>query len=157
DLTNHDADGSNIADLFAPFLEGTQGNPPIPEQVLDSHNNNDDVVGGVKGLSGPVATGHREVVWDGVPEVLDNRTDFSAQFFNRSETGTKGVRGGIVFDASGGTGEEVNDFLHGQPFTPPAPVAGADADSGASESEDPSPGGDFSNINPKFANNLLSI
>src|SRR5439155_14828643 len=83
DLENHDADGSNIADLFAPFLEGNQGFPPVPEQVLTAENNNDIAVDGVKGVRGPAATGHREVVWDGVRQVLRNRGDFIAQFFNR--------------------------------------------------------------------------
>jgi hypothetical protein len=152
DLQNHDmAEGgsSDIADLFASFLEGTQGFPPVPTHVLNSHDNNLDVVNGVKGPSGPVPTGHREILWDGVPETLRNQTNFNAQFFNRSDTGTSGVRGGIVFQPNGGTGEEVNDTLAGvipnpatvgPPTNPQAPL-----------------GGDFSNINPKFAGNLLSF
>src|SRR5262249_16596801 len=72
DLENHDSDGSNVADLFGTFLEGNQGSPPAPTQVVNDHNNNADIVGGVKGPPGPFPTGHREVVWDGVPEALRN-------------------------------------------------------------------------------------
>jgi hypothetical protein len=150
DLQNHDTDNSNIADLFGTFLEGNQGSPPMPTQVVNSHNNNDDIINGVKGPDGPVPTGHREVVWDGVPETLRNVGTFSATFFDRQDAGVaKGVRGGIVFQPVGGTGEEVNDALNGAipdpttvgpPTNPNAPL-----------------GGDFSNVNPKFAGNLLSF
>jgi hypothetical protein len=149
DLENHDDDGSNIADLFAPFLEGNQGDPPIAEQVLEGEDNNDLIAAdGVKGLAGPAAEGHREVVWDGVPRPFLNRTDFPATFFNRQASDNAGVRGGIVFKATGGRGEEVNDALNGV-----APEV--DAPQGADD--DGPPGGDFSNINPKFAKNLLSF
>src|SRR5262249_2644053 len=113
DLENHDSDGSNVADLFGTFLEGNQGSPPAPTQVVNDHNNNADIVGGVKGPPGPFPTGHREVVWDGVPEALRNRPTFNPNFFDRQNTGMAGVRGGVIFTAVGGTGEEVNDAFNG--------------------------------------------
>ncbi len=150
DLENHDTDGSNIADLFAPFLEGNQGFPAVPEQVLEGEDNNDVLDGdGVKGLDGTQATGHREVVWDGVPQKFVNLPDFSPEFFNRLDSGSVGVRGGIVFKAAGGTGEEVNDALDGVIPDINTPPVGED--------EDAPLGGDFSNINRKFAGNLLSF
>jgi hypothetical protein len=149
DLENHDTDGTNVADLFGAFLEGRQGMPAMPMQITDGHNNNADTLAGVKGLVGPVATGHREVVWDGVPEDQRNLTNFSATFFDRQVAGTEGVQGGVIFKATGGTGEQVNDALAtvlpdpatvGPPNNPNAPL-----------------GGDFSNLNPAYAGNLIAF
>jgi len=146
DLENHDSDGSNIADLFAPFLEGSQGFPPVAEQVLEGEDNNDILVDGVKGPAGPLASGHREVVWDGVPQALRNRPDFSPLFFDRQNSGSSGVRGGIIFQDVNGSGQEVNDALAGKvaPADQPLPAEG----------EEPL-GGDFSNINGRFAGGSL--
>jgi hypothetical protein len=149
DLENHDDANTNIADLFAAFLEGFQGNPAMPMQVLQGHNNNDDEIGGVKGLVGPVATGHREVVWDGVPEALRNATTFSPTFFDRQVGGTEGVQSGIIFTATGGTGEEVNDALAGV-LPDPAVV-------GPPDNPNTNLGGDFSNLNPAYAGDLIAF
>lgn len=149
DLDLHDSSGSNIADLFGTFLEGHQGSPPAPTQVLDSHNNNADVVGGVKGPPGPAPTGHREVVWDGVPETLRNQPTFNPSFFDRSNTGTAGVRGGIIFTAVGGTGSQVNDAFGGA--VPDPTLVGPPLHANATL------GGDFSNFNVHYAGNLLSF
>jgi hypothetical protein len=121
----------------------------VPEQVLEATDNNDETAegDGIKGIAGPAATGHREVVWDGVPGKFRNRPDFSETFFDRDAPAKAGVRGGIIFRALGGTGEEVNDVLNGVLPDPAAPVGGDDAPLG----------GDYSNINPKFAGTLLSF
>jgi len=150
DLENHDADGSNIADLFAPFLEGNQGNPAVAEQSLDAEDNNETVVDGVNGPEGPLDEGHREVVWDGVPRQFRNRGDFSPQFFNRQNDGNVGVRGGIVFQDVNGRGQEVNDAFNGQ-------IPDLDDPLPEGEDDEAPLGGDFSNVNPKFAGNLLSF
>jgi len=150
DLENHDTDGTNIADLFGAVLEGKQGNPAMPMQVVDGHNNNADVdANGIKGDVGPVATGHREVVWDGVPEVLRNVKTFSPTFFDRQTGGAAGVQGGVVFTPVGGTGEEVNDALGG---VKPSP-----ATVGPPTNPNAPLGGDFSDLNPAFAGDLLAF
>jgi hypothetical protein len=149
DLENHDDDGSNIADLFAPFLEGTQGFPPIDEQVLDGVDNNQEEADGTKGLLGPADSGHREVVWDGVARKFRNRADFSPQFFNRQANGNVSVIGGIAFRAVNGSGEEVNDALDGQLPDVLSALPGED--------DEPVPGGDFSNLNPKLAGSVISF
>ncbi len=149
DLDNHDSDDSNVADLFGTFLEGKAGNPPAPTQVEDGEDNNQIIINGVKGPSGPLATGHREVVWDGVPEVLRNKSNFKAEFFDRQDNGAAGVRGGIIFTALNGSGQEVNDALGGA--TPDPATVGPPTNQNAAI------GGDFSNINPNFAGNLLSF
>jgi hypothetical protein len=148
DLENHDDDGSNIADVFAGFLE--QAQPGVAEQVIESTDNNEDVQDdGVKGVKGPADVGHREVVWDGVPQKFVNRPDFSPDFFDRLDDGDVGVRGGIVFTAVNGSGEEVNDAIDGTiPDLDTPPPA---------DDEDAPLGGDFSNINPRFAGNFLSL
>ena len=149
DLDLHDSSGSNIADLFGTYLEGHQGNPPAPTQVLDDHNNNADIVGGVKGPPGPFPTGHREVVWDGVPETLRNQPAFNPNFFDRQNAGTAGVRGGIIFTTVGGTGAQVNDALNGT--LPDPTTVGPPLNANAAL------GGDFSNFNATYAGNLLSF
>jgi hypothetical protein len=149
DLENHDSGESSVADLFGTVLEAKQGSPAAPVQVLDNHNNNNDVVGGVKGPIGPFPTGHREVVWDGVPETLRNKANFNQSFFDRQTGGAAGVQGGVIFKEIGGTGQEVNDALNGAvpdpanvgpPVNPPSEL-----------------GGDFSNHNASYAGNLLSF
>ncbi len=148
DLTNHDDDGSTIADLFAGFLEKTQ--PGVAEQVIDSTDNNEDVqADGIKGVKGPADGGHREILWDGVPQKFVNLPDFSPDFFNRLDDGAVGVRAGCVFTPVNGTGLEVNDALDGVIPDPNAPPLGPN--------EEAPLGGDFSNINPKFAGNFLSL
>jgi hypothetical protein len=149
DLENHDSDGSNLADLFGTILERKQGTPPAPVQVLDSHDNNADIVGGIKGPAGPLDAGHREVLWDGVPEVLRNQTNFSATFFDRQLGGAAGVQGGVIFTESNGTGQEVNDALAG--VIPDPGTVGPPGFANAAL------GGDFSNHNPVFAGNLLAF
>lgn len=148
DLENHDSDGSNIADLFGAYLEGKAGHPATPVQVLDGTDNNQIIVDGVKGPSGSQLTGHREVVWDGVPEVLRNKEDFNPSFFDRQDQGAAGVRGGIVFKSSG-VGQEVNDALAGA--VPDAALVGPPLNENAAI------GGDFSNLSTAFSGNLLSF
>src|SRR5439155_25410857 len=89
------------------------------------------------------------VVWDGVPEALRNLGTFNPSFFDRLDAGTAGVRGGIVFTATGGTGEEVNDALGGQ-IPDPATV-------GPPTNKNAALGGDFSNLNPMYAGDLLAF
>jgi hypothetical protein len=148
DLENHDSDGSNIADLFGAYLEGKAGHPATPVQVLDGTDNNQIIVDGVKGPSGTQPTGHREVVWDGVPEALRNRPDFNPEFFDRQDQGTAGVRGGIVFRSTG-AGQEVNDAFAGA--IPDAALVGPPANENAPV------GGDFSNIASVYSGNLLAF
>jgi hypothetical protein len=147
DLENHDTAATNVADLFGAFLEGLQSNQP--KQITSGHNNNADIINGVKGPDGPQSTGHREVVWDGVPEAKRNNGNFPAAFFDRQDNGQAGVRGGIVFTHNGGTGIEVNDALNGS--TPDPSTVGPPNNPNAKH------GGDFSNINPSYAGNLLSF
>ena len=149
DLENHDTDESNVADLFGAFLEGKQGAPAVAAQVIEGEDNNDVVVDGIKGRVGPVATGHREVVWDGVPEVLRNKANFNQAFFDRQPDDRAGVRGGVVFAATGGTGQEVNDALDG--VLPDATTVGPPAN------DNTSLGGDFSNVNASYAGDLLAF
>jgi hypothetical protein len=150
DLDNHDSDDSNVADMFGTVLEHKQGDPPAPTQVEDDHNSNADIApDGIKGPIGPLATGHREVVWDGVPEALRNKSTFKAGFFDRQPDGTAGVRGGIIFTATDGTGEEVNDALDGA--TPDPTLVGPPTHDNAPV------GGDFSNHNAAFAGHLLAF
>jgi hypothetical protein len=149
DLENHDSDGSNVADMFGTVLEGKQGSPPAPTQVEDDHNNNNDIIDGIKGPPGPLELGHREVVWGGVPEVLRNKTTFKPEFFDRQPGGTAGVQGGIIFTATDGTGQEVNDALDGA--TPDVTTVGPP------NNENAEVGGDFSNHNLAFAGDLLSF
>ncbi len=149
DLDNHDTDATNIADLFAAFLEGNQGNPAMPMQITTGHNNNADVNGGIQGDVGPATTGHREVVWDGVPEAERNKTTFSPTFFDRQPGGSDGVQGGVIFTAVGGTGEEVNDALAGV-LPDPATV-------GPPDNQNAPFGGDFSNLNASYANDLVAF
>ncbi len=149
DLENHDSDESNVADMFGTVLERKQGSPPAPTQVEDDHDNNKDIVNGIKGPPGPLSLGHREVVWDGVPEVLRNHGTFNPGFFNRQPGATAGVQGGIIFTATNGTGEEVNDAVGG---TTPDP-----ATVGPPNHVNATVGGDFSNHNSAFAGNLLSF
>jgi hypothetical protein len=150
DLENHDTAGTSVVDQFGAFLEGLQSAAnPTPDQIVDGTDNNDVLADdGVKGLVGPVATGHRDIDWDGVPEVLRNKTDFSPTFFNRQATDHVGVRAGITFTPTGGTGQEVNDAFEGA--VPDPATVGPPANDNAPL------GGDFSNINPKFAGDLLS-
>ncbi|MCE9573550.1 MAG: hypothetical protein K8W52_10370 [Deltaproteobacteria bacterium] len=149
DLENHDSDESNVADMFGTVLERKQGSPPAPTQVEDDHNNNADIVNGIKGPAGPLSTGHREVVWDGVPEALRNKGTFNPAFFDRQAGAAAGVQGGIIFTAASGTGLEVNDALDGA--TPDPTTVGPPTNQNASL------GGDFSNHNPAFAGDLLSF
>lgn len=149
DLQNHDSDASSVADLFGTVLEAKQGSPAAPAQVLDNHNNNADVIGGIKGDLGPFPTGHREVVWDGVPEALRNKVTFNPGFFDRQTGGAAGVQGGVIFRATGGTGEEVNDALGG--VVPDPATVGPPLNVNAAL------GGDFSNHSAAFAGNLLSF
>jgi hypothetical protein len=148
DLENHDSDGTNIADLFGAYLEGKAGNPATPVQVLDGTDNNQIIIGGVKGPSGTQLTGHREVVWDGVPEALRNKDNFNPEFFDRQDAGAAGVRGGIIFK-SGGVGQEVNDAFAGA--LPDAALVGPPANENAPV------GGDFSNLSSAFSGNLLAF
>jgi hypothetical protein len=148
DLENHDSDGSNIADLFGAYLEGKAGHPATPVQVLDGTDNNQIIVDGVKGPSGSQLTGHREVVWDGVPEALRNKDNFNPNFFDRQDNGAAGVRGGIVFESTG-VGQQVNDALAGA--VPDAALVGPPLNENAAV------GGDFSNISTAFSGNLLSF
>jgi hypothetical protein len=146
DLLNHDTAQSDVADLFGAVLEGNQGNPAMPEQVITNHDNNTDIINGVKGDLGPAGSGHREVVWDGVPEALRDKGTFNVAFFDRGSGGSAGVQGGITFTPTNGTGEEVNDALDGALPT-----------SGPPGSADASLGGDFSNINASFAGDFISF
>ncbi len=146
DLLNHDTAQSDVADLFGAVLEGNQGNPAMPAQVIVNHDNNTDIINGVKGDLGPAGSGHREVVWDGVPETLRDNGTFKEAFFDRGSGGSAGVQGGITFTPTNGTGEEVNDALNGvvptsgPPGNPNAPL-----------------GGDFSNINPSYAGDFIAF
>ncbi len=140
DLENHDTAGTNVADLFGALLEGNQGNPAMPVQIVTNHNNNADITSGVKGLVGPVATGHREVVWDGVPEALRNPPAFSPTFFDRQASGSAGVQGGASFNPDDGTREEVNDALEGA-LPDPTTI-------GPPKNANAALGGDFTNIAP---------
>ncbi|HTJ47394.1 MAG TPA: hypothetical protein VL463_35085 [Kofleriaceae bacterium] len=149
DLENHDSDESNVADMFGTVLERKQGDPPAPTQVEDDHDNNKDILNGIKGPPGPLSTGHREVVWDGVPETLRNKGTFNPSFFDRQPGGAAGVQGGIIFAATNGTGEEVNDALDGA--TPDPTLVGPPMHANATA------GGDFSNHNAAYAGNLLSF
>jgi hypothetical protein len=148
DLENHDSDGSNIADLFGAYLEGKAGNPATPVQVLDGTDNNQIIIDGVKGPSGTQLTGHREVVWDGVPEALRNKENFNPEFFDRQDQGAAGVRGGIIFKSSG-AGQEVNDAFAGA--VPDAALVGPPANENAPV------GGDFSNVASVYSGNLLAF
>ena len=149
DLENHDSDSSNVADMFGTVLERKQGSPPAPTQVEDDHDNNKDILDGIKGPAGPLSTGHREVVWDGVPEALRNKGTFNPSFFDRQPGGAAGVQGGIIFTATNGTGQEVNDALGGA--TPDPTLVGPPMHANATA------GGDFSNHNVAFANDLLAF
>jgi hypothetical protein len=59
------------------------------------------------------------------------------------------VQGGVIFTPVGGTGEEVNDALSG--VTPNVLTVGPPNNPNAPL------GGDFSNVNPAFAGNLISF
>lgn len=149
DLENHDTDGTNIADLFGAVLEGLQGAPAAPRQITDGTNNNDEIVGGVKGFAGSRPFGHREIVWDGVPETLRNVGTFKAAFFDRQAGGAAGVQGGAIFTPVGGTGEMVDDAYVGVKPDP--------ATFGPPTHDNAPLGGDFSDVNPAFGGNLISF
>lgn len=156
---------SQVADIFGGKLEGTSS---TTSQNITNHDNNSDVFTvnsiTVKGDTGPAATGHREVVWDGVADAFrDGRLNaknptapnLPPTFFDRRDVGGTGdqgfgVRGGIVFqpisDTDGTTpvpGQQVNDFFDGT-----AQLAA---------NTKTTLGGDFSNLNPAFALNLLAF